>query len=90
VVTDTRGLTNSPTTGAFHVRRLHHERRLNKVRWKAIEDGKPVWAVNYVFRDDQWETDVHVFTSWPVQERIDETIADLDKLVGGIVCCAGS
>lgn len=58
-----------------------------KTRWKAIEDGKPVWAVNYVFRNEEWETDVHVFTSWPVQERFEEVITDLDVLVRGIECC---
>ncbi len=58
-----------------------------KARWQAMDEGKPIWAVNYIFRDDEFDTDVHIFAGWPVRERFEEVITDLDVLVRSIKCC---
>ncbi|MBV9025319.1 MAG: hypothetical protein JO362_16350 [Streptomycetaceae bacterium] len=57
-----------------------------KAQWRAMEDSKPVWAVNYIFRNEEFATDVHVFTGCADNERFQEVLPDLDDLVRHIRC----
>jgi hypothetical protein len=57
-----------------------------KARWMAMEDGEPTWAVNYIFRNEEFATDVHVFSGCAFEERFTHVLDDLDELVRGIHC----
>lgn len=58
-----------------------------KAQWCGqSSDGKPMWQVNYIFRNDEFETDVHVFTACANGERFQEMLPDLDDLVRHIRC----
>lgn len=57
-----------------------------KSQWTGVFGPGQYWQVNYVFRDDDFDTDVHVFTSAWDHERFNEIVPDLDKLVRTIRC----
>ena len=61
-----------------------------RAQWAGVIGPGPYDQVNYAFRDDAYDTDVHVFmTAWDHQ-RYTEVVPDLDRLVHGIRCVPGS
>ncbi|NEA57933.1 hypothetical protein G3I60_28180 [Streptomyces sp. SID13666] len=57
-----------------------------KAHWSGVAGTGPYDQVNYIFRDDDFDTDVHVFLmSWS-HERFLEVLPDLDTLVRTIRC----
>lgn len=57
-----------------------------KAQWHEVDDGTPLWLANYGFRDDEFEADVHVFTSCTDEARFQRILPDLDVLVRSIHC----
>ncbi|WP_329134803.1 hypothetical protein OG552_19940 [Streptomyces sp. NBC_01476] len=55
-------------------------------RWSGDLGNGPYEQVNYVFRDDTYDTDVHIFLMAWDHDRFVEVAADLDQLVRGIRC----
>lgn len=56
-----------------------------KSSWHGEFEG-PYDQVNYIFRDEAFATDVHVFLMAGDHERFVEAVPDLDRLVHGIRC----
>lgn len=60
-----------------------------KAQWSGVIGPGPYEQVNYIFRDDTYDADVHVFmTAWD-HTRYTEVVPDLDQLVRGIRCVPG-
>lgn len=58
-----------------------------KATWPALDDdGDPMWQVNFGFRHEELEVDLHIFSSCPNKERFEQFLPDLDTLVQGIRC----
>jgi hypothetical protein len=55
-------------------------------QWTGVFGQGPYDQVNYTFRDDTYDTDVHVFVTWWDHDRFTEILPDLDQLVRGIHC----
>ena len=57
-----------------------------KAQWSGVTGPGQYWQTNYIFRDDEFETDVHVWMlDWDHQRYL-EVVPDLDKLVRSIRC----
>jgi hypothetical protein len=61
-----------------------------KAHWTGVTGSGQYWQVNYAFRDDEHDTDVHVFMMTWDQERFTEIVPDLDNLVRTIRCVPSS
>jgi hypothetical protein len=60
-----------------------------KAQWSGVIGPGPYDQVNYIFRDDTYDADVHVvLTAWD-HERYLEVVPDLDQLVRAIRCVPG-
>ncbi|SEO37497.1 hypothetical protein [Actinacidiphila rubida] len=60
-----------------------------KAQWTGVTGPGPYDQVNYIFRDDTYDADVHVFlTAWD-HDRYLEVVPDLDQLVRAIRCVPG-
>jgi hypothetical protein len=57
-----------------------------KVQWSGVTGPGEYWQVNYVFRNEELDTDVHVFMLDWDHQRFTEVVPDLDSLVCGIRC----
>ena len=78
-----RSATEQPVAEWFETEALG---RGVKAQWPGADAEKPTWSVNYIFRNDEFETDVHVMASSLAPERLKSIIPDLDELVRRIRC----
>lgn len=79
----TRRATTQPTAEWFETEALGSGL---KAQWSGIIGPGPYDQVNYAFRDDAYDTDVHVFLTWWGHDRFTEVLPDLDQLVRSIRC----
>ncbi len=57
-----------------------------RAKWTGVTGPGRYWQVNYIFRDEEFDTDVQVWTmSWNYQ-RYEDIQPDLETLVRGIRC----
>ncbi len=57
-----------------------------KAQWSGVHEGRPYDQVNYIFRDDEFDTDVQVWMVWQQHEPFLEALSDLDAFVRAIRC----
>lgn len=57
-----------------------------KAQWSGVTGPGKYWQVNYAFRDEEYETDVHVWMMEWDHKRFLEVVPDLDTLVRTIRC----
>jgi len=57
-----------------------------RAQWSGVTGPGPYDQVNYIFRNDEFDTDVHIFTAVWDHHRFLEVLPDLDILTRAIRC----
>lgn len=60
-----------------------------RAQWSGVIEGDAYDQVNYAFRDDEFDTDVHIFMLAFDHQRFLEVLPDLDVLARAIRCVPG-
>ncbi len=57
-----------------------------RTQFSDIVDGRRIFSVNYVFRNEEYNTDVHVFMNTDEEQRFWEVLPELDTFVNQLYC----
>lgn len=57
-----------------------------RTHFSDVVGGRRIYSVNYVFRNEEYNTDVHVFMNTHEEPRFWEVMPELDAFVGRLYC----